>query len=181
MVLYSVTGGPGGSSTISSASGGPSSSAGGPSGSAILRFLGDQLLVRQRLASNESKDRVAEQERVVAVVPAKRGLIEVPGQVLFGELVVAADYGAVEQAPDGLDGVCMNLPVDPFVTGMIDPGVDGRLVDVLYDPQTSGGLLIASDRAAADPLARRLEAAGVQAWRIGRVEAPSTDKIRVKT
>ena len=41
---------------------------------------------------------------------------------------------------------------------------------VLYDPQTSGGLLIAAAGESADAVERALAVNGVTAWRIGRVE-----------
>jgi len=53
----------------------------------------------------------------------------------------------------------------------MDPSVDSALQVVLYDPQTSGGLLIAANRNAADLVAEALAAAGVPGARIGRVEA----------
>ena len=49
----------------------------------------------------------------------------------------------------------------------IDPGVDSDREAILYDPQTSGGLLIAANRGDADRVAAALEAAGVRAARIG--------------
>jgi selenide,water dikinase len=52
----------------------------------------------------------------------------------------------------------------------IVPGVDAGLELLLYDPQTSGGLLIAADRTAEDLVARALAAAAVPAHRIGTVE-----------
>ena len=48
---------------------------------------------------------------------------------------------------------------------------DSRRVTILYDPQTSGGLLIAASRDGAGTLAERLRAAGVHAAQVGRVEA----------
>jgi selenide, water dikinase len=48
--------------------------------------------------------------------------------------------------------------------------VDDRLESLLYDPQTSGGLLIAVDKSAVDALETALERAGAGKWRIGRVE-----------
>jgi selenide,water dikinase len=50
----------------------------------------------------------------------------------------------------------------------VAPGVDGALVDLLYDPQTSGGLLIAVSDSNASGLVSDLAAAGVVATRIGR-------------
>jgi selenide,water dikinase len=51
----------------------------------------------------------------------------------------------------------------------IDAGVDPALVDLLYDPQTSGGLLVAVDPARVDALFAALVAQGVPVARIGRV------------
>jgi selenide,water dikinase len=44
-------------------------------------------------------------------------------------------------------------------------------VALAHDPQTSGGLLAAVSPEALDDTVRALNGAGVQAWRIGRVEA----------
>jgi selenide,water dikinase len=52
----------------------------------------------------------------------------------------------------------------------IDPAVDPAREAVLYDPQTSGGLLIAVDADAAADAAARLDAAGVMARAIGGVQ-----------
>jgi selenide,water dikinase len=54
-------------------------------------------------------------------------------------------------------------------TVQVDPGVGPDLETVFYDPQTSGGLLIAVSPSSADLLAGRLEASGVPARRIGTV------------
>ena len=51
----------------------------------------------------------------------------------------------------------------------VTAGVDADLVDLLYDPQTSGGLLVAVDPARVDALFAALAAAGVPVARIGRV------------
>ena len=51
-------------------------------------------------------------------------------------------------------------------------GVDPVLVDLCYDPQTSGGLLIAVAAAEARILADRLDERGVRASRIGEVTTP---------
>ena len=47
----------------------------------------------------------------------------------------------------------------------------GPLVDLLYDPQTSGGLLIALPEAEAEPLRRQIEEQADGCWLVGRVEA----------
>ena len=51
----------------------------------------------------------------------------------------------------------------------VDPGVDPDREAILYDPQTSGGLLIAASRDVADAVAQALATAGVPAARIGTV------------
>ena len=57
---------------------------------------------------------------------------------------------------------------DHFAPGVtVDPGVDEDLQSLLYDPQTSGGLLIASSADAAERVAARLRDAGVAAQPIG--------------
>jgi selenide, water dikinase len=51
----------------------------------------------------------------------------------------------------------------------VDPGIGSDLETVLFDPQTSGGLLIAVSSGSANLLASRLEAVGLTAPRIGVV------------
>jgi selenide,water dikinase len=53
----------------------------------------------------------------------------------------------------------------------VDPGIGSDVETVLFDPQTSGGLLIAVSPRSADLLASRLEAAGIKAPRIGTAVA----------
>jgi selenide, water dikinase len=48
-------------------------------------------------------------------------------------------------------------------------GVPAEVHDLLYDPQTSGGLLVAVDQLEADRTLQTLADAGVAAWRIGAV------------
>lgn len=64
-----------------------------------------QVRERQGVSLDQPQDRVAEQERVVAVVPAECSLVQVGGKMLRRELVVRADHGAVEQAPYAFDRV----------------------------------------------------------------------------
>jgi len=54
----------------------------------------------------------------------------------------------------------------------VEPGVAAEFEWLLYDPQTSGGLLIASAAGAADAVAAALAEAGVPPRRIGVVESP---------
>lgn len=63
-------------------------------------------------------------------------------------------------------------------TVTIDPGVDPTLRDLLFDPQTSGGLLFAVPEAQARGLCQALERAGVSHWIIGEVGAGSGVLVR---
>ena len=60
---------------------------------------------------------------------------------------------------------------------------DSRLDDVtrllLFDPETSGGLLVAVAPASVDALMAELSARGQSGWQIGRVE-PGSGRLRVE-
>lgn len=63
---------------------------------------------------------------------------------------------------------------------VIDPGVRRERADIAFDPQTSGGLLIALPRAESDGLVAALHAAGVKAAvRIGEVVRSDRPVIRL--
>jgi selenide,water dikinase len=55
-------------------------------------------------------------------------------------------------------------------TVQVEPGVDPDRETILYDPQTSGGLLVAASGGSAGQVAAALEAQGVAATRVGTVE-----------
>ena len=58
--------------------------------------------------------------------------------------------------------------------------IDPDLVQLFYDPQTSGGLLVAVDGAHAGQAANALHAAGVPAARVGRVLPPTGARVTVR-
>jgi selenide,water dikinase len=60
----------------------------------------------------------------------------------------------------------------------VDPGVNPDVLSLLFDPQTSGGLLIAAASESADGMAAAMERGGVRASRIGETRA-SVPGIRV--
>ena len=67
-----------------------------------------------------------------------------------------------------------------FANGVsVAPGVDGAVVDLMYDPQTSGGLLIAVSDSNASDVVSALAAAGVVATRIGRAVVSADARILV--
>ena len=81
-----------------------------------------------------------------------------PGAERFAELGCATGGGARNR--DGL-GDRVRIEGDP----------SAALVDLLYDPQTSGGLLIALPEDGAEALRHEIEARTGGCWRIGCVEA----------
>ena len=63
----------------------------------------------------------------------------------------------------------------------VDPGIPAPLVDLLYDPQTSGGLLAAVPAARAEELVNALREGGVErAAIIGQVTAQPVGRIHVR-
>jgi selenide,water dikinase len=62
----------------------------------------------------------------------------------------------------------------------VSTDVEPELVQILYDPQTSGGLLVAISVDHAGQAANALHAAGVKAVRIGRVVAPTDANVVVR-
>jgi selenide,water dikinase len=67
-----------------------------------------------------------------------------------------------------------------FAPGVrVAPGVDEDVMELLYDPQTSGGLLIAVEEAHAADLIAELAVAGVRAARIGRAVTAGPVRIAI--
>lgn len=95
--------------------------------------------------------------RAVPLLPGALELVE--GNVPGGGRTNAAHFGpGVSYAPD----------------------LDPQLVQLLSDPQTSGGLLAAVAAAASGRAVEALRAAGVPAARIGRVVAPAAVRIVIR-
>jgi selenide, water dikinase len=84
----------------------------------------------------------------------------------------AFDYfpGAIEAARDGhLSGGLKNNRAFIGDCAAFDAGVSPEYQDLLFDPQTSGGLLVAVAPDAAGSVLLALERHGVSAHRVGRV------------
>ncbi len=79
--------------------------------------------------------------------------------------------GALEYARRGFltGGASRNREALAEAVG-VDPGVPAEVEDVLYDAQTSGGLLMAVAKGRASWLESRLKEDGFSGWRIGYVE-----------
>jgi selenide,water dikinase len=94
----------------------------------------------------------------------------------------AFDYlpGAIKAARDGhLSGGLKNNRAFIGECAAFDAGVAPEYRDLLFDPQTSGGLLVAVSRDAAGPVLSALQRHGVSAQRIGRVIAKRSPLIFV--
>jgi len=90
----------------------------------------------------------------------------------------------LEGAIDLVDG---NTPgggrtnLQHFGSGVsLEPTLDARRVQLLYDPQTSGGLLAAVDASVAGDALRILGESGVPARAIGTVEPPGPVAVRLR-
>ena len=93
-------------------------------------------------------------------VPLFEGVVEIGGQNRSGGLVSNQDHFG-----GGVD---------------VGASVPHGLVPILFDPQTSGGLLVAVAEAAAEATGAAFEAAGVKGSRIGRILLPAGDtRVRV--
>jgi len=51
----------------------------------------------------------------------------------------------------------------------IDPGLDRAIIDLMFDPQTSGGLLISLNKKEADLYVEKMKTNGLDAWIIGEI------------
>jgi selenide,water dikinase len=100
--------------------------------------------------------------------------IESTSVPLFPE---ASEYYAAGMVPGGLG---RNRDFRQYMVDM-DKSVPQYLQDILFDPQTSGGLLIAVPKAKAIKLLKKLHTAGVNdAAIIGKVTTENKGRIRVK-
>ena len=90
----------------------------------------------------------------------------------------AMDHARAGDKPGGLGA--NRLYASPSVEGAA--AIDPPLLDLLYDPQTSGGLLISVPEERADRLQVAIASRGVsEAARIGRIVGPGKGTIRLTT
>ena len=164
----------------------------------LTKPLGTGLLVsgrRRGLTSDDDLEAAVELMRrlngaasEVLVEHGVRGATDVTGFGLLGhglEMARASGTSFVFEAASlpALDGA-LDLARAGVETGgaahnrrfvapalAVDPGVDGSVITLAHDPQTSGGLLAAVPPDAVNEVVHDLQAAGIDAWQIGRVEA----------
>ena len=55
----------------------------------------------------------------------------------------------------------------------IDMGVDRALVDLMFDPQTSGGLLFSLNKKEGEKCMEKMKSDGLNAWVIGEITRDS--------
>jgi len=88
--------------------------------------------------------------------------------------------GAIEAAREGhLSGGLRNNRAFIGECAAFDPGVASEYQDLLFDPQTSGGFLVAIDPDHADSAVAAFARHGVSARRVGRVVSKTAPLIRV--
>ena len=164
-------------------------------GTAIKFDRAPQALVDAAVVSMRTLNRAAA-EAIQGLVPgAVHACTDITGFGLIGHgaemaaasgvalEIAAADVpllpGVVEIASRNRSGG-MESNEDHFAEAVrLDAALDPDLLRLLYDPQTSGGLLIAAAEEQAGAVARALAAALVPAARIGRVAAQPARGIRV--
>ena len=77
---------------------------------------------------DDALERVAENVSVIAVVEPPFQLLEVAVEMLCADLVESAHDGTLEERPDALNTVRMNIPYDPFLCGVVHCLVAGVVV-----------------------------------------------------
>ena len=87
--------------------------------------------------------------------------------------------GVLEIASQNKSGG-MNTNREHFGPGItFEPGVRDEFRDLIFDPQTSGGLLISASAEVADDLRWRLQKAGIQAVFVGSVGKPTGKHLQI--
>ncbi len=96
-------------------------------------------------------------------------------RLVFDAAALPALDGALDLARAGVEtgGAGHNRRFTAPALTVAD-GVAAELVALAHDPQTSGGLLAAIDPGAVEAVQADLAAAGVDSWRVGRVEPRRT-------
>jgi selenide,water dikinase len=155
-------------------------------GTAIKNGRAPQDLVAAAVTSMTTLNKAAAE--ILEGLGAVHGATDVTGFGLIGHAVEIAKASRVSIVFDA-----NRLPLLPGVRAIASENRSGGLttnrahfardvdtgatppdmLDVCYDPQTSGGLLVTIDASAADATIEALAAGGVTAWVVGEVAAPA--------
>jgi selenide,water dikinase len=106
-------------------------------------------------------------ELVLNAIPVFDGVAELAGQNRSGGMISNEEYFAAGVDLDSVGG-----------RGLRRDDVRA-IVPLIYDPQTSGGLLVAVDPSAEVLAEQAFRAAGVRAWRIGRA-VPAVPSVHIR-
>lgn len=101
------------------------------------------------------------------------------GATLVFEAAAVPVFPGVTQIARANRSGGLNSNRDHFGPGVHAAGVDPVLMDVLFDPQTSGGLLVAVAPEAAGEVAEQFAQAGADAWRVGSVRPAAPENVLV--
>ena len=91
-------------------------------------MLGYQPLIGQVLCVDDAPERVDEDMVVAPVAVPPFQLFEVAVEMLLADFVEAPDDTSLEQAPDTLYSVGVDIAYDPFVDAVVDRLVPGVIV-----------------------------------------------------
>jgi selenide, water dikinase len=156
-------------------------------GTAIKFDRVDAALAAQAVASMRTLNRAAAEALLALRAGSIHACTDITGFGLIGHasemarasgVTVVLDCGRVPLF-DGVLSIAgrnhsggMESNREHFSGGVeIDRAVNADSEALLYDPQTSGGLLVAAAGEAADEVGVALRAGGVTAWRVGKVVA----------
>jgi selenide,water dikinase len=99
--------------------------------------------------------------------------------IVFDTMALPVLDGALELALGNVSGGSRTNEEHFGPRVRVSSNVDDATRRLAFDPQTSGGLLVAVDPGAADELLAAMREAGVDARRIGRVEPPDAAGVLV--
>src|ERR1700733_5296604 len=100
-----------------------------------LRRLLNEFLVLHLLGRHQPRQRIAEQERILALIEAPLKFLKVAIQVFCAHLMVRANDRPLEQRPYALDAVRVNITPHPFLRAVVNTVM---LCVRVLDPEVSG-------------------------------------------
>jgi len=86
----------------------------------LLRRLLNEFLVFHLIGRQQTAKRVAEKERVFALIETPFKFLKIAIQVLRAHLMVRTDDGPLEKAPDAFDPVRVNVSAYPFFRAVVN-------------------------------------------------------------
>jgi len=167
-------------------------------GTAIKFQRASNALIEHAVASMRTLNRAAAEVIATAPLHTRSGVHACTDITGFGLAGHGSEMAAASKVTIAFDGNA--LPVIPGVLEIADKNKSGgmntnrdhfaagiefganvplELRDLVFDPQTSGGLLISVDQASADLVLGNLQKAGVQAVFVGSVAVSGPHRLRV--